>query len=612
MAGAICKCHHGTLECIGDEEEEKVITVEDHPNKWCHCEAAGNLFELHCEENKAAAESYCECHEHDGEIEVECQAIDSSCHCEDDDLHCSSESAETVAGSICKCHHGALECIGDEEEEKVTSVGDHPNTWCHCEAAAGNLFELHCENKTAAESYCECHEHDGEIEVECQAIDSSCHCDGDAMHCSSESAETMAGSICKCHDGALECIGDEEEAKGGGKNLDQDDDDDKPWSQVILTALLVNLVTLAGLAIVAGDFIRRVLFPGKSPSDRLVQGWTHNLIPMFAAGAVLATAVFLVLPEALHMIQSEFSSGGDGGHDGHNHRVLREKDPATQSTWRWGASILGGVMLPYISHIFFHKDHDHEDDTIQDTIHDHSRRNSTQAPEVPHSSLEGDDGAVGQKNEQPTRELSSSVSSPVDADSVEQQNQEQPTPDASTPLHDEDEIKKPQEQEQAPEKPKPRNFALLISLSVADFFHQFADGVFIGTAWNLCDRDVAITIAMSTVFHELPHQIADYFLMVNYCGLEKWKALVLNFVVGLGTLLGAILVTAFDLSNLAIGVILAIGGGTFFQVGIAETLSRAEKFQITPAQKGFGFLAFLLGAIPIGLVLLDHEHCGGH
>jgi len=64
---------------------------------------------------------------------------------------------------------------------------------------------------------------------------------------------------------------------------------------------------------------------------------------------------------------------------------------------------------------------------------------------------------------------------------------------------------------------------------LGDFFHNFADGLFIGNAFLLCNRSLAWTVTATTIFHELAQELADYCLLVNHVGLEPLIALALNF-----------------------------------------------------------------------------------
>ena len=83
--------------------------------------------------------------------------------------------------------------------------------------------------------------------------------------------------------------------------------------------------------------------------------------------------------------------------------------------------------------------------------------------------------------------------------------------------------------------------------------------------------------------------------------------------------LGVILVLGIEeLSNKQTGMILAFGGGIYAHVGAAECMSKSYHEANTMSLRILSLVGFVVGAIAIGLVLLDHEHCvpggggGGH
>jgi len=154
-----------------------------------------------------------------------------------------------------------------------------------------------------------------------------------------------------------------------------------------------------------------------------------------------------------------------------------------------------------------------------------------------------------------------------------------------------------------------KNLPLFISMNIGEALHNFTDGVFVGTALLSCGRNMAISISIATILHELPNQLAGWFVMVNQNGINPWIALLLNFLFGLSILLGGLLVFLFEFNQVTIGCVLAIGGGTFIHVAIGELLQNAERNITHGIQMMYAFVAFLVGAIPIGLILINHEHC---
>lgn len=152
---------------------------------------------------------------------------------------------------------------------------------------------------------------------------------------------------------------------------------------------------------------------------------------------------------------------------------------------------------------------------------------------------------------------------------------------------------------------------LALLVLVGDFFHNFVDGVLLGAAFKSCSDTVAYSVFVGIISHELSQELADYLLLVHHGGLVWYEALSLNFLSGTSLILGAIIVTASDLSDGALGIVLAFGGGIYLYLAFTECTSvhKAEKPDLY--DKAWSLLAFSIGAIAIGLVLLDHEHCAG-
>jgi zinc transporter ZupT len=129
-----------------------------------------------------------------------------------------------------------------------------------------------------------------------------------------------------------------------------------------------------------------------------------------------------------------------------------------------------------------------------------------------------------------------------------------------------------------------------------------------------CDRDLAIAISAATIYHEIAQEVADYFMLTRFCNIPPVKALCLNFINGLSVLLGAVMIVAIeDMTDVAIGSILAVSSGVYFYISVAECFPRARQAHKTWRDKQISLLSFACGAVPIGLVLLNHGHCeAGH
>lgn len=156
----------------------------------------------------------------------------------------------------------------------------------------------------------------------------------------------------------------------------------------------------------------------------------------------------------------------------------------------------------------------------------------------------------------------------------------------------------------------PINKQLCASILLGDAFHNFADGLFIGAAFKSCSSSVAVSIILVTLFHEIAQELADFILLTRYAGLSIIKACVLNFVSGLSVMLGGIVFLASDPSDEATGILLAMAGGVYVNIAACETLPRLDQIVKGRMDRVWILVSVIIGTIPIGLVLLNHQHCG--
>jgi zinc transporter ZupT len=385
--------------------------------------------------------------------------------------------------------------------------------------------------------------------------------------------------------------------------------EDKPWSEVIIASLFINLATLAGLAFLTGELLIKA-FCKKSDSDaKQESSWkfTQNIVPSFACGALLATCAFLILPESIAMITSHVA--GEGAHAGH--RFLEEEeeeDLEVPVAWRFGMSLLGGFLLPAVTGLFFPHYHELElgDACMEAKNKEVIEQNNIELETASALALQ----EVIEVKEEGSEKDDDSADDPM---TLDEGCESAGCDHGEHHCHDETE----QDLTVAYEsKPLARstniNYSLAASVLLGDFFHNFTDGVLVGTAFSLCDRQLAIAITLATVYHELAQEVADFFLLTKQCNIRPGMALLLNFVGGLSVLFGALFILIIDTSSNATGCILAIGAGVYIYVAVGECLPRAQQVQTNATDKVISLVSFVVGAIPIGLVLLNHGHCGGH
>ena len=162
---------------------------------------------------------------------------------------------------------------------------------------------------------------------------------------------------------------------------------------------------------------------------------------------------------------------------------------------------------------------------------------------------------------------------------------------------------------------------LLGAVLIGDFFHNLCDGFFIGAAFQVCGNAFGWSVATGTILHELPQEIADFVVLTGPgVSLSPVKALLANFASGLSVVIGAIIVSATPIDDSVIGLILAFGGGVYLHVGATDCLPKMYDPKLRFVERLAAMLAFVVGTVLIGLILIGHEHCyapasegeGGH
>jgi len=151
---------------------------------------------------------------------------------------------------------------------------------------------------------------------------------------------------------------------------------------------------------------------------------------------------------------------------------------------------------------------------------------------------------------------------------------------------------------------------LFAGVLIGDFFHNLCDGFFVAAAFEGCGKTFGWGVALATVLHELPQEIADYTILTGpVLSLGPIKALLANFLSGLSVILGAVVVLSSEVSDSDIGLLLAFGGGVYINIAATECMPRIYSEKLSLRIRGCCFVSFIVGAVLIGLVLLDHEHC---
>jgi zinc and cadmium transporter len=136
---------------------------------------------------------------------------------------------------------------------------------------------------------------------------------------------------------------------------------------------------------------------------------------------------------------------------------------------------------------------------------------------------------------------------------------------------------------------------------VGDSFHNVTDGVIIASAF-LADMRLGVVTALAIIAHEIPQEIGD-FLILLHSGFGRRRALMLNALTGVATILGA-LVAYFALKHITqwIPEILAVSAASMIYIAVADLIPGLHKRTALADSAVQG--AFI--ALGIGIIWIIH------
>ena len=125
---------------------------------------------------------------------------------------------------------------------------------------------------------------------------------------------------------------------------------------------------------------------------------------------------------------------------------------------------------------------------------------------------------------------------------------------------------------------------------VGDGVHNLIDGMVIGASF-LISISAGFVAALAVAFHELPQEMGDFAILL-YGGLEKAKALTLNFITALTAVIGVLAVHFLFSSGHLLGLLVGFAGGGFTYISAAELIPELQK-ETSLAKSGVQFLIFI-------------------
>jgi len=116
------------------------------------------------------------------------------------------------------------------------------------------------------------------------------------------------------------------------------------------------------------------------------------------------------------------------------------------------------------------------------------------------------------------------------------------------------------------------NSSVICWLNVSgDLMHNLTDGLAIGSAFASGDMPLAISTTVSVLVHELPHELADYAVLVQN-GFSKMQAIFTQALTAVGAFAGTLLGLMAKRNATAEAVLLSITAGGFIYVAAVTVL----------------------------------------
>ena len=141
---------------------------------------------------------------------------------------------------------------------------------------------------------------------------------------------------------------------------------------------------------------------------------------------------------------------------------------------------------------------------------------------------------------------------------------------------------------------------------VGDAFHNFLDGVVIGTA-VLTSVPLGISTALAVATHEIPQELGDVAILLH-AGFSRRKALMLNIASGLSAIVGAVAaIAALDWIPSVNEYILSVSAASFLYIAMADLIPDLHHGRIDART----FRQLFLAAAGIGTIVILSAVVGG-
>jgi len=341
--------------------------------------------------------------------------------------------------------------------------------------------------------------------------------------------------------------------------------------------------------------------------EQTVALFTNIVVPAYAGGAILATALFLVIPEAILFIQHGISSEDRG-----------EIEILQGTIVRFGVSLMAGYIFPLVLGTLCPRSSEHLRTRTKECV------SSSELTAKEDEKRKGHQKTVGEEEKDDEEKLidDSLLTNGTfenDSDTNGGDTKIGSTFDSKTnnSISDSDiegdiNVKNTTKNNLAGDDKNEKiniNYRLARSALFGNAMYNFFDGIFIGVAFLTCSNAAAVCVTAIAIYGQISQQVADYFLLTQYAGVSIPRAILLIFVASFANIVGAMMIINAGLGELAIGVLLAVASGVYLHISATECIPRVYAVVKISRDRFFALTFFIFGAIPIGLTLLHHGHC---
>jgi len=142
---------------------------------------------------------------------------------------------------------------------------------------------------------------------------------------------------------------------------------------------------------------------------------------------------------------------------------------------------------------------------------------------------------------------------------------------------------------------------------IGDAFHNFLDGVVIGTAVRT-SIPLGVSTALAVATHEIPQELGDMAILLH-AGYSRKKALALNLLSGASSVVGAVVaVLALDWLPRINDYVLSVAAASFLYVAMADLIPDLHRGRIDATT----LRQLALALAGIGTVVGLNTFVGGH